>query len=58
MTYVGVNELPLKGLYYEKRLTLAQRRYTKACETLERVHMMRRRAAQSGAGVEPERWRA
>jgi hypothetical protein len=31
------------GMYYEKRLTLAQRRFTKAVETLERVRLMRRR---------------
>jgi hypothetical protein len=45
------------GVYYEKRLTMAQRRFTKACETLERVRMMRRRAGQIRA-AEAERRRA
>lgn len=45
------------GVYYEKRLTMAQRRFTRACETLERVRMMRRRAGQIGA-AEAERRRA
>lgn len=43
------------GAYYEKRLSMAQRRFTRACETLERVRMMRRRAAATdearGAGA-------
>jgi hypothetical protein len=47
------------GAYYDKRLTMAQRRFTRACETLERVRMMRRRA---GLGIvdsaEGERRRA
>lgn len=42
------------GAYYDKRLSMAQRRFTRACETLERVRMMRRRAAATdearGAG--------
>ena len=46
------------GAYWDKRLTLAQRRFTRACETLERVRMMRRRAAQIGAPAEAERRRA
>jgi hypothetical protein len=46
-----------QGLYYERRLTLAQRRFTKACETLERVRMMRRRAGPIGA-MEAARRRA
>ena len=46
------------GAYWDKRLTLAQRRFTRAVETLERVRMMRRRAAQIGAGAEAERRRA
>jgi hypothetical protein len=31
--------------HWERRLTLAQRRFTRACETLERVRMMMRRGA-------------
>ena len=46
------------GVYHEKRLTMAQRRFTKAVETLERVRMMKRRAAQAGAPAEAERRRA
>jgi hypothetical protein len=33
------------GAYYDKRLSMAQRRFTRACETLERVRMMRARRA-------------
>lgn len=46
------------GSFYAKLLTTAQRRFTRACETLERVRMMRRRAGQIGAGAEAERRRA
>jgi len=31
------------GLYWEKRLTMAQRRFTKACESLARVRRLSRR---------------
>jgi hypothetical protein len=37
------------GIYYEKRLTLAQRRFARAVETLERVRVMKRRAQAQGA---------
>lgn len=30
------------GAYWEKRLTVAQRRFTRACETLERVRLLAR----------------
>jgi hypothetical protein len=44
------------GAYYDKRLSMAQRRFTRAVETLERVRMMRRRAEQIGAeGAERRR---
>jgi hypothetical protein len=46
------------GAYWDKRLTLAQRRFTRAVETLERVRMMRRRAGQIGGAQEGERRRA
>jgi hypothetical protein len=46
------------GMYFEKRLSMAQRRFTRACETLERVRMMRRRAGLTGASEEAERRRA
>jgi len=46
------------GAYWDKRLTTAQRRFTRACETLERVRMMRRRAGQIGGAAEAERRRA
>ena len=45
------------GTFYAKLLSAAQRRFTKACETLERVRMMRRRAGQI-ADAEAERRRA
>ena len=45
------------GIYYEKRLAMAQRRFKRAVETLERVRMMKRRAEQIGA-AEVERRRA
>ncbi len=31
------------GLYWEKRLMMAQRRFTKACESLARVRRLSRR---------------
>ncbi len=31
------------GLYWEKRLTMSQRRFTRACESLERVRRLSRR---------------
>jgi hypothetical protein len=37
----GNNSLKLCD-YYERRLSSAQRRFTRACETLERVHLMAR----------------
>jgi hypothetical protein len=37
---------------------VAQRRFTKACETLERVRMMRRRAGQVGEASDAGRRRA
>jgi hypothetical protein len=44
------------GAYWDKRLSTAQRRFTRAVETLERVRMMRRRAEQGGAaGAERRR---
>lgn len=46
------------GAYYEKRLSMAQRRFTKACETLERVRMMRRRAGLPVASGQAEQRRA
>jgi hypothetical protein len=46
------------GVYFEKRLTAAQRRFTRACETLERVRMMRRRAALPVASAQAEQKRA
>jgi hypothetical protein len=33
------------GAYWDKRLSMAQRRFVKACESLERVRMMMRRGA-------------
>ena len=46
------------GLYWEKRLTMAQRRFTKACESLARVRRLSRRipvqvniAAQGGQQI-------
>lgn len=46
------------GMYYEKRLTLAQRRFTRAVETLARVRALRARveaAAEKRGGAEQAR---
>lgn len=49
------NSHPLAvGAYYDKRLSMAQRRFTRAVETLERVRMLRARAAAPRA-AESER---
>jgi hypothetical protein len=55
---LGTQHTLALGVYYEKRLAMAQRRFTRACETLERVRMMRRRATQIRAPAEAERRRA
>lgn len=55
---LGTSHTLTLGAYYDKRLSMAQRRFTRACETLERVRMMRRRAEQIGAPVSAERRRA
>ena len=53
-SHVAKSHSAASGMYHEKRLTMAQRRFTRACETLERVRMMKRRAGQAseaeGAG--------
>ena len=46
------------GAYYDKRLTMAQRRSTRACETVEGVRMMRCRAGADRGAAEAERRRA
>ena len=55
---LGTSHTLTVGAYYEKRLSMAQRRFTRACETLERVRMMRRRAGQIGETVEAGKKRA
>lgn len=55
---LGTSHTLTLGAYYDKRLTMAQRRFTRACETLERDRMMKQRAAQVGAGAEAKRRRA
>jgi hypothetical protein len=53
---LGTSHTLTLGTYYDKRPSMAQRRFTRACETLERVRMMRRRAGRIGeAGAERRR---
>jgi hypothetical protein len=55
---LGTSHTLTVGAYYEKRLSMAQRRFTRACETLERVRMMRRRAGSDAGASETTRKRA
>ena len=40
------------GVYHEKRLTLAQKRFTRACESLARVRKMARPSVQINVAAE------